>query len=70
MTAVYIEGRPKGYQGQPDHYVVEDRADNVLATHKTQGEAIRWAKGRGYSPIHIAHVRNTDKGNPDHWRPA
>ena len=40
------EPRPKGRpEGDPiDDYVVEDHADHVLATFKTQREAIEWAK--------------------------
>lgn len=46
MAKVYVEPRPKGRQeGDPiDDYVVEDHADHVLATHKTQHEAIQWAR--------------------------
>ena len=42
MANVYIEARPKGRpDGSPiDDYVVEDHADHVLATFKTQHEAI------------------------------
>ena len=42
MANVYIEPRPKGRpEGDPiDDYVVEDHADHVLATFKTQREAI------------------------------
>jgi hypothetical protein len=46
MTVVYIEARPKGRQ-EGTHitdYVIEDHADSVLATCKTQQEAIEWAK--------------------------
>jgi hypothetical protein len=46
MANVYIEARPKGRpQGDPiSDYVVEDHADKVLGTFKTQHEAIAWAK--------------------------
>jgi hypothetical protein len=37
-----------------DDYVVEDHGDRVLATFKTQREAIEWAKKNG----HTAHVRS------------
>jgi hypothetical protein len=37
-----------------DDYVVEDQGDRVLATFKTQREAIEWAKKNG----HTAHVRS------------
>ena len=71
MANVYIEPRPKGRpEGTPiEDYAVEDRADNVLSTHRTQAEAVAWAKTRGHSPL-VARVRNTNKGNPDHWRSA
>jgi hypothetical protein len=72
MAKVYIEPRPKGRpEGSAiDDYAVEDRADSVLATHKTQREAVDWAKAQGHMPIMVARVRNTDKGRPDHWREA
>jgi hypothetical protein len=72
MVKVYIEPRPKGRpEGSAiDDYAVEDRADSVLATRKTQGEAIRWAKDHNHAPVMVARVRNTDKGKPDHWREA
>jgi hypothetical protein len=46
MPNVYIEARPKGRpEGSPvEDYVVEDHADHVLSAHKTQQEAIDWAK--------------------------
>jgi hypothetical protein len=72
MPNVYVEARPKGRQeGTPiDDYVVEDHADHVLGTFKTQGEAIKWAEGQGHSPL-VARVRHlNDKKKPDHWRGA
>jgi hypothetical protein len=72
MATVYIEARPKGRQeGSPiEDYVVEDHADHVLATFKTQHEAIAWAKSNGHSP-HVARVRHVnDKKKADHWRSA
>jgi hypothetical protein len=71
MTKVYIEPRPKGRpEGTPIvDYAAEDHADSVLSIHKTQAEAITWAKANGHSP-YVAHVRHTNKGNPDHWRPV
>jgi hypothetical protein len=49
MSVVYIEARPKGRQeGSPiEDYVVEDHADSVLGTFKTQHEAIAWARQEG-----------------------
>jgi hypothetical protein len=72
MTNVYIEARPKGRpEGSPiDDYVVEDHADKVLTTYKTQKEAIDWAKRNGHHPL-VARVRHlNDKKKPDHWRSA
>jgi hypothetical protein len=71
MANVYIEARPKGRpEGTHiDDYVVEDHA-HLLATFKTQGEAIEWAKKNGHSPL-VARVRHlNDKKRPDHWRAA
>ena len=50
MSNVYVEPRPKGRpEGTHiDDYVVEDHADHALATFKTQGEAIDWAKKNGH----------------------
>jgi len=72
MANVYVEARPKGRpHGDPiDDYVVEDHADHVLHTSKTQKEAIDWAKSQGHSPL-VARVRHlNDKKKPDHWRAA
>jgi hypothetical protein len=71
MGNVYIEARPKG-RPEGSHiadYVVEDRADSVLATCKTQREAVEWAQKQGHSPL-VARVRLNDKEKPDHWRSA
>jgi hypothetical protein len=72
MATVYIEPRPEGrVEGSPvSDYVVEDHADHVLHTGKTQTEAIEWAKKNGHSP-HVARVRHlNDKKRPDQWRDA
>jgi hypothetical protein len=70
MAVVYIEPLPKGREGTPiTSYAVEDHASHALATFSTQAEAITWAKAQGHT-VHVAHVRHTDKGNPDHWRKA
>ena len=55
MATVYVEARPKGRpDGSPiEDYVVEDHADDVLATFKTQHEAIAWSKKNGHS-AHVA----------------
>jgi hypothetical protein len=70
MANVYVEARPKGRpEGSAiDDYVVEDHADHVLGTFKTQKEAIDRAKASGHHP-HVARVRHlNDKKIPDHWR--
>src|SRR5262249_44378860 len=67
MANVFVEPRPKGRpDGDPiDDYVVEDHADHVLATLKSQREAIEWARQNGHSP-HVARVRHlNDKKKPD-----
>jgi hypothetical protein len=72
MVVVFVEARPKGKANGSaiDDYVVEDHADHVLYTSKTQVEAINWAKESGHKP-HVARVRDlNDKKRPDHWREA
>jgi hypothetical protein len=68
MANVFIEPRPKGRAEPIKEYVVEDQADHVLRTAKTQAEAISWARAQGYTPL-VARVRNLhDKKKRDHWR--
>ena len=72
MANAYVEARPKGRpEGSPiNDYVVEDHADNVLVTFKTQREAIDWARSKGHAPL-VARVRHlNDRKKPDHWRAA
>jgi hypothetical protein len=72
MPNVYIEAHPKGRpEGHPiEDCVVEDHADHILSTHKTQQEAIDWAKKHGDTPL-VARVRElNDKKKPDQWRAA
>ena len=72
MANVFIEPRPKSrHDDDPiTDYVVEDHADHVLHSAKTQEDAISWAKKNGHSP-HVARVRDlNDKKVPDHWRAA
>ena len=72
VANVYVEARPKGRPegSRIDDYVVEDQADHVLDTFKTQQEAIDWAKKNGHAPL-VARVRHlNDKKKPDHWRSA
>ena len=67
MPNVYVEARLKG---RPEGNVVEDHADHVLGTFKTQKEAIDWARQNGHSPL-VARVRHlNNKKIPDHWRAA
>jgi hypothetical protein len=72
MANVYVEARPQGRkEGEPiEDYVVEDHANHVLATFKTQHEAIEWAKKQGHAPL-VSRVRHlNDKSAPGHWRSA
>jgi hypothetical protein len=72
MANVFVEARPKGRpEGSAiEGYIVEDHADSVLYSSKTQDEAIRWAKIQGHTPL-VARVRHlNDKKKPDHWRSA
>jgi len=73
MANVYVEPEPKG---RPEgsaitHYVLEyAHGARVTPTdYKTQADAVAAAKQQGHQPL-IARVRNTSKGNPDHWRSA
>lgn len=68
MANVFIEPLPKGREHNAiTGYAVEEAGDRVLSKCRTQEEAIEWAKRNGHTP-HVARVRHTDKGNPDHWR--
>jgi hypothetical protein len=50
---------------RPEESAIED---HVLATVKTQQEAIDWSKKNGHAPL-VARVQNlNDKKRPDHWR--
>jgi hypothetical protein len=72
MANVFVEPRPKGRPegSHIDDYVVEDHADHVLESFKTQAAAIAWAKINGHT-AHVARVRHlNDKKVPDHWRKA
>jgi len=73
MANVYVEPEPKGRpEGTPiTHYVLEyEHGARVTNTnYPTQHEAISEAKRLQHSPL-VARVRNTNKGNPDHWRAA
>jgi hypothetical protein len=73
MAKVYVEPEPKG---RPEgsaitHYVLEyaHGARVTTTNYPTQAEAISEAKKLGHKPL-VARVRNTSKGNPDHWREA
>ncbi len=69
---VYIEPKPKGRdEGEkPEHYEIEKDGGQSVDGKKyaTQTAAHQSAKQQGHHPILCARVRNTDKGNPDHWR--
>jgi hypothetical protein len=52
-----MKRRPEG--DRIDDYVVEDHADHVLGTFKTQREAIDWAKKNGHSPLVARESRST-----------
>lgn len=68
MANVYVEACPKGRPegSQITDYVVEDHANGVLGTFKTQKEAIDWAKAQGHKPL-VARVRHeNDKTKPGH----
>jgi hypothetical protein len=72
MANVFVEARPKGRPDNSpiDDFVVEDHADHVLHTSRTQAEAVAWAQKEGHSPL-VARVRHlNDKKKPDHWRAA
>jgi hypothetical protein len=73
MANVYVEPEPKG---RPEgsaitHYVLEYAHGGrvTLTNYSTQSQAITEAKALGHQPL-VARVRNTNKGNPDHWRAA
>ena len=70
MTVVFIQARPKDRPegSRIEDFVIEDHGDGVLASFKSQQEAIDWAKRNGHTP-HVARARHlNDKKKPDHWR--
>ena len=73
MANVYVEPQPKGRpEGSPiTHYVLELAHGARLTSrdYPTQREAIEAAKDVGHQPL-VARVRDTDKGDPGHWRSA
>jgi hypothetical protein len=73
MANVFVEPEPKG---RPEgsaitHYVLEyaHGARVTNTNYRVQADAIADAKKLGHQPL-VARVRNTSKGNPDHWRAA
>lgn len=73
MANVFVEPRPKGKpEGTAIADYVLEHAGGLRVTdtdYKTQEDAIDAAKNLGHHPL-VARVRHTDKGKPDHWRPA
>lgn len=71
IMIVFVEPQPKGNQGRVNGYKLEDKDNKSVTstTYQTQAEAIAAAKGLGHKPL-VARVRDTNKGNPDHWREA
>jgi len=73
MQNVYIEPLPKARpEGTAiDGYILEFAGDIKVSgiVHRKQEDAINEAKKGGHKPL-VARVRNTNKGNPDHWRSA
>jgi hypothetical protein len=70
MPLVFVEPRPKGHpEGTPiADYVIEfTGGDQLGGPFRTQAEAAEYAKAKGHRPL-FARVRNTTKGDPDHWR--
>lgn len=71
MPNVFVEPMPKGESpATPTHYQIEfaDGAKSV-GPFTTQKAAVDEAKRLGHKPL-VARVRNTSKGNADHWRSA
>jgi hypothetical protein len=72
LANVYIEARPKG---RPEgtlviDYVIEDHSNRLLASCRTQDEALEWAKSQGHTPL-VPMVRHQNNKNKlDHWRPG
>jgi hypothetical protein len=68
MPNVYVEARPKGRpEGSAiEDYVVEDHADHVLTTFKTQQEAIDWSRKNGHAPLvaRVRHLNDKKKTGP------
>lgn len=73
MANVFVEPLPKGRpEGAGiDAYILELAGGARLTpgTYATQKNAIDAAKALNHNPL-VARVRNTNKGNPDHWRSA
>jgi hypothetical protein len=71
IANVFIEPRHRGTRASPfEEYVIEDQADYVLHTSKTQAEAIIWAHAQGFTPL-VARVRDiNDKKKRVHWPAA
>jgi hypothetical protein len=69
---VFIEARPKNRPegSEIEDYIVQDHAAHVLASFKTQQQAINWSRRQGYTAL-VPRVRHlNDRNKPDHWRSA
>ncbi|AMM34772.1 hypothetical protein SA2016_4120 (plasmid) [Sinomonas atrocyanea] len=71
MSNVFVEPLPKGSSAAATSYALEyaHGASVTGREYPTQQQAINAARQLGHRPL-VARVRNTDKGNPDHWRAA
>ncbi|GHG61347.1 hypothetical protein GCM10012320_36190 [Sinomonas cellulolyticus] len=71
MANVFVEPLPKSSSAPISGYALEyaHSASVTGRTYQTQKQAIDDAKRLGHRPL-VARVRNTNKGNPDHWRAA
>lgn len=70
MATVFVEPQPRDVpQGEVvTHYVLEfANAKRVTEEdYPSQAAAVSEARRLGHEPL-VARVRNTSKGNPDHW---
>jgi hypothetical protein len=73
MPNVYVEREPKGHpEGSAiAHYFLEfaHGARVTESRYANRQAAVDTVRKPGHKPL-IACVRNTSKGNPDHWHEA